>query len=318
MKNKKGLRFFCANLAMIAALGYFGHVGSNEAKIVLANREFNDIKRMEEEMLSEAFEYYDKYTRTVANIIQDRLREYNVIDVFAAYLTMQNSGDMSFRQFTREENDYNIVSCKGISVTIGNGVCRNLADNLCHILNHLGYDAAIVSGEMFFDKQTDVPNHRVVYVKYEDQIILLDPMNELIFIKGDKYFEGVNALGYFAPTLTADRVRGFDRENYEVYFYNKNDIDTLETIGETFDQARVNTANLMNGASQDEKDRLLYYEQEIFKDVIYYDTFTNVVKERLDDDVLVYDVVEEVYNSRKIMDELLQYSEESIDYSYTK
>ena len=50
MKNKKGLRFFCANLAMIAALGYFGHVGTNEAKIVLANREYQDIKAMEEEI----------------------------------------------------------------------------------------------------------------------------------------------------------------------------------------------------------------------------------------------------------------------------
>lgn len=304
--NLRGKLTLFAKIALVTGgLSYMLTSVSAEATIFQDAKTQKTYEKISEEAFEESIDAYDNYVTNLADILGEYFGTEDVIKIFGGYLTMSENGYLSFGSRTEDENIVDIPGQWGMNVVMGDAVCRHHADNLSRVLNKMGFETCVVLGEMYEgDEPKNDPNHAVVYVKDDDKIILLDPINGTIFVKGKKTYESVHGDYKFNPSLTCDQVYGFSKDSVPVYF-NHDDITYSKTnyikdLSVARQEAEYHKSNL----SQEEDANLKDYEMMIFKEMLYYQTLYGVVEERLGDTATEQDVLEDVLTTYEVMDEL--------------
>lgn len=288
-----------------------------EGTILGEAKERQTFKNLSEQVFTESIEAYDNYVGGIADVMRATCDYDNPVAVFATYLEMINSGDITFTSREVATNEIDIPGYWGMNVATGEAVCRHHADNLARILNKLDLEAGLVLGEMFEgDKPVNNPNHAVVYVDYEGDILLLDPTNGTIFVKGDKYYETVDNKYKFAPSLSCDQIYGFADDNIPAYFNKKDISDKKEFYSSLLDMFKEVAEAQKNDIHLTCRKNLTEYEIAIFKEMVYYQTMYKVVEDRLGEDATQNEIISDILNTYETMDEIHEEYQELIESGY--
>ncbi len=226
--------------------------------------------------------HYQNYIDEIAREIAELGLNKDAITAFGSYVAMQDSGAISRDGFKTGQSNFEIEGYEGLSITLGNGVCRHQADNLYRVLKRLGYDCGIVHGVIGTEEDIEKKNeqigtaekitgHAVVYVKGEDgTIIFLDPLYKTIFIQEyqDKWISATNKELYFEVWKDLDVHNGV--YNDEVYNYNGKEKKHRMTWGTRCERALLKGEEYLEYYQEYESNYLLSTERSIEKMVDEY------------------------------------------------
>lgn len=216
---------------------------------------------------------YNEYIQAVAEFIRYYGMDDDPLKVYKLYATLLNSGYLSINNwFISEESDYELINNYGITIPLGEGVCRNKVDGLCDVYEALGYDVSFVTGEFTTKRETGKVNHALVCVRDGNIIYLVDPTNNEIFLHTwDGLWKSIftdNLVFYLSPSK--DDVCGIQEKNQDLYNYTSNDykdreyyIDKIRSIQEDIDDQYVDF-------SLYEKLNLQKYEENFIKEFDYH------------------------------------------------
>lgn len=307
MDRKGKITLFSKIFFATAGLSYL--LTSGKAEFAMLNEKvscekFNEYNAV---VFEDTLENYECYVDGVCYIIDDSLDnnvgEYNVYDVFAAYLEMQDNGCLSYGStYDKDEYPVEIGTYWGINMITGQGVCRHTADNLANVLRGMGYESGVVLGEFFEgDKRTGVPNHAVTFVKVDDDIVLLDPMNETIYIKCGEYYGCIHGDYSFEPSYNEDYMHGYSDANREVYA-NKDDYSDYKImLLEDFMNRRALLSEMCIDFQEYESEYIEDYELEIYKDLLLFKSLYETAKEELGEGATEAEIYDQVYNCLELL-----------------
>lgn len=240
MSKKSTLKYYLFNpgvllssVLFVSAAGYA--IDKALPEILKNNKEKKTIElagEISEIAFRDLHASYDEYIKAIAEEIRKTEMDVTITDTFASYLILQSNGCISIGDdFEYADPKFEITDELGVSIVLGEGVCRNQANNLCRVLKELGYTCGVSIGECHTGDATYNANHEVVFVKDSGVVYLLDPTNKTIFLRNmfGQYVSISDENLYFIPQMTDDEKFGYDKDNLPLYMNMDDDYGEIHT-----------------------------------------------------------------------------------------
>lgn len=245
------------------------------------------------EVFKEAYGSYDTYIDLIAEEINNTNMNNSSMGVFVAYTTLEKNGWISLGdKFTFGDPDFEPIGNPGISVVLGEGVCRNEAFNFFKVLDSLDYDCGIVYGELYEKLPSDGSGHAVTYVKDGKHLILYDPTNKTIFLRDvwGRFISIDNKDLKFNPSIYLDSEFNQLGDNLDVYFYIGEDYGSYITYDTRRTKAEEEVKEYYDYYQEYEQIYLLPYEEQIAEEKDKYDTIVQKILSSKNEKTIVIDI----------------------------
>ena len=268
--------------------------GINEGRSMRATQEYHETATLiNNEVFKEAYQNYDKYIELIAQAIKDSDMNNSSMEVFVAYTNMEENGWISLGdKFTYRDSDFEPTGNLGISVVLGEGVCRNQAFNLFKVFDSLGYDSGVVYGNIYKDIPSDDNPHAVTYVRDGKHIFLYDPTNKTIFLRDVwGHFISIDDKDVkFNPDMYVDNEFNRFDDNLGVYTYFGEDYGSIITYDTRRTRAQEKVDELGDYYKEYEEAYLEYYEEQIAEEKDQYDAVVNKILSLKGEEVIEIEV----------------------------
>lgn len=291
-KNKSCLLIYPKAIGGILASGFlvisstvFAINTLGEGKDIKDAKEYHETATLvNNEVFKEAYSDYERYIELIARAIKWTDMDNSSMEVFVAYKNMEENGWISLGdKFTYGDPDFEPIGNAGISVVLGEGVCRNQAFNLFKVFDSLGYESGVVYGNVYSSIPSDENPHAVTYVKDGKHVFLYDPTNKTVFLRDVwGHFISIDDENVkFNPSMFMDNQFNCLESNMPVHTYFGEDYGSLITYDTRRSRAQQKVDELEDYYENYERAYLEYYEKQIAAEKDRYD-----------------DIVEQILSSR--------------------
>lgn len=241
------------------------------------------------EVFKEAYGNYDKYIELIAQAIKNSDMNNSSMEVFVAYTNMEENGWISLGdKFEYGDSDFEPIGNLGISVVLGEGVCRNQAFNLFKVFDSLGYESGVLYGHAYSTIPSDENPHAVTYVRDGKHVFLYDPTNKTVFLRDVwGHFISIDDENVkFNPSMFIDNQFNCLESNMPVHTYFGEDYGSIITYDTRRARAQQKVDDLGDYYAAYESDYLKYYEEQIAQEKEYYDQIVEQILEVRNEEVV--------------------------------
>ena len=264
--------------------------GINEGRSMRATQEYHETATLiNNEVFKEAYKNYDKYIELIAQAIKNTDMNNSSMEVFVAYMNMEENGWISLGdKFTYGDSDFEPTGNLGISVVLGEGVCRNQAFNLFKVFDSLGYESGVVYGNLYSDIPSDENPHAVTYVRDGKHIFLYDPTNKTVYLRDvwGHFISIDNEDLKFNPDMFVDNQFNQLGNNLGVYTYFGEDYGSIITYDTRRVRAQAKVDELGDYYKEYEETYLKYYEEQIEQEKDQYDQIVDQILSLKNEEVI--------------------------------
>ncbi|MDE5631056.1 MAG: hypothetical protein K2I70_05595 [Bacilli bacterium] len=241
------------------------------------------------QVFEEAYGNYDKYIELIAKAIKESDMNNSSMEVFVAYTNMEKNGWISLGdKFEYGDPDFEPIGNMGISVVLGEGVCRNQAFNLFKVFDSLGYESGVLYGNIYSSLPSDENPHAVTYVRDGKKVFLYDPTNKTVFLRDVwGHFISIDDENIkFNPSMYIDNQFNCLKDNMPVHMYFGEDYGSYITYDTRRTRAQQKVDELGDYYKEYEEAYLEYYEKQIALEKDRYDEIIDQILSVRDEEVV--------------------------------